>query len=44
MKHDIMQDANNNPMPEVGWSPERSKLFGKSVLDVILHVLPHLVE
>eukprot|EP00341_Mesodinium_pulex_P009679 CAMPEP_0116985674 /NCGR_PEP_ID=MMETSP0467-20121206/62395_1 /TAXON_ID=283647 /ORGANISM="Mesodinium pulex, Strain SPMC105" /LENGTH=384 /DNA_ID=CAMNT_0004681035 /DNA_START=55 /DNA_END=1209 /DNA_ORIENTATION=- len=38
------KDANDNPMPECGWSPDRSKIFGASFLDVLLHVLPHLRE
>ncbi len=36
------KDSDDNPNTETGWSPSRSKLFGASVVDPILHILPHL--
>jgi hypothetical protein len=36
------KDTDDTPVPEVGWSPERTLLFGASVLDPILHVMPFL--
>lgn len=36
------KDNNDLPEPECGWSPDRSILFGESVLQPILQVVDHL--
>lgn len=36
------KDANDAPMPEVGWSAERSQRLGHSVLDALGHMFPLL--
>jgi murein tripeptide amidase MpaA len=36
------KDANDNPDPLHGWSPERSKHLGRACLDALLDVLPDL--
>jgi murein tripeptide amidase MpaA len=36
------KDANDNPDPEHGWSPDRSKHLGRACLDALLEILPDL--
>lgn len=36
------KDCYNNPDPERGWSPARSKQLGASVLDALNHIYPYL--
>jgi murein tripeptide amidase MpaA len=36
------KDANDNPEPVCGWSPERSRHLGRACLDALLDVLPDL--
>lgn len=36
------KDANDNPDPQHGWSPARSKHLGRACLDALLEVLPNL--
>lgn len=36
------KDANDNPDPQHGWSPARSKHLGRACLDALLEVLPDL--
>ena len=38
----ILQDTEDSPEPVSGWSPERAKKFGASVLGPIYEVLPVL--
>lgn len=41
---DSLQDTEDSPEPVSGWSPERAKKFGASVLGPIYEVLPVLRE
>lgn len=36
------KDCRSNPNPDSGWSPQRAKLLGKSVLDALMYVEPYL--
>ena len=36
------KDCASNSVPELGWSPDRAKELGKSVLEALLYVEPYL--
>ena len=38
------KDTANSPVPNVGWSPERSAALGRSLVDVLLQSLPEIPE
>ena len=38
------KDCLSNSNPETGWSPDRAKMLGKSVLDALVYVEPYLRE